>query len=91
MKYSSGVTEKKLTKKQTSIVASEKYPQYLRAGAGTGKTEVLVRKIVNILENDSSCLLYTSTERLNGHIGTEKRSRLLREAAVGNIGQWTKV
>ena len=40
MKYSSGVTEKKLTKKQNSIVASEKYPQYLRAGAGTGKTEV---------------------------------------------------
>lgn len=38
MKYSSGVIEKELTKKQNSIVASETYPQYLRAGAGTGKT-----------------------------------------------------
>ena len=30
------------------------------------------------------------TERLIGHIGTETRPRLLREAAVGNIGQWAK-
>ena len=45
---------------------------------------------------DKSCLLYTSTtatihsrpERVNGHIGTETRPRLLREAAVGNIAQW---
>ena len=35
-----------------------------------------------------TCLLYTS--RLNGHIGTETRPRLLREAAVGNIAQWGK-
>ena len=27
-------------------------------------------------------------ERVIGHTGTETRSRLLREAAVGNIGQW---
>ena len=27
---------------------------------------------------------------MNGHIGTEIRPRLLREAAVGNIGQWRK-
>jgi hypothetical protein len=25
-----------------------------------------------------------------GHTGTETRSRLLREAAVGNIAQWAK-
>uniref|UniRef100_A0A0N5B1N1 TetR family transcriptional regulator n=1 Tax=Syphacia muris TaxID=451379 RepID=A0A0N5B1N1_9BILA len=29
-------------------------------------------------------------ERVNGHTGTETRSRLLREAAVGNIAQWGK-
>ena len=29
-------------------------------------------------------------ERVIGHTGTETRSRLLREAAVGNIGQWAK-
>ena len=27
-------------------------------------------------------------ERVIGHKGTETRSLLLREAAVGNIGQW---
>ena len=29
-------------------------------------------------------------ERVTGHIGTEIRPRLLREAAVGNIAQWAK-
>ena len=29
-------------------------------------------------------------ERVNGHIGTERRSKLLREAAVGNIGNGRK-
>ena len=27
-------------------------------------------------------------ERADGHIGTETRPKLLREAAVGNIAQW---
>ena len=30
-------------------------------------------------------------ERATGHGGTEIRAPLLREAAVGNFGQWTKV
>ena len=29
-------------------------------------------------------------ERATGHIGTETRPRLLREAAVGNLAQWGK-
>ncbi len=29
-------------------------------------------------------------ERVTGHIGTEIRPRLLREAAVGNIAQWAQ-
>eukprot|EP00831_Metopus_contortus_P017986 TRINITY_DN1764_c0_g1_i6.p2 TRINITY_DN1764_c0_g1~~TRINITY_DN1764_c0_g1_i6.p2 ORF type:complete len:104 (-),score=6.08 TRINITY_DN1764_c0_g1_i6:164-475(-) len=29
-------------------------------------------------------------ERVIGHTGTETRSKLLREAAVGNIAQWAK-
>lgn len=57
MKYSSGIIGKDLTKKQNSIVVSDVYPQYLRAGAGTGKTEVLVRKIINILKNDPAISL----------------------------------
>lgn len=28
------------------------------------------------------------SERMISHTGTETRSRLLREAAVGNIAQW---
>jgi hypothetical protein len=30
-------------------------------------------------------------ERVDPHTGTETRTRLLREAAVRNIAQWTKV
>src|SRR5882762_197813 len=30
------------------------------------------------------------SERMTSHTGTETRPRLLREAAVGNIGQWAK-
>lgn len=41
----------KLTEKQKSVVASLSYPQYLRAAAGTGKTEVLIQKIIQILIN----------------------------------------
>lgn len=29
-------------------------------------------------------------ERVYGHIGTEIRPRLLREAAVGNFAQWAE-
>lgn len=57
MKFSSAIQRKELTQKQNCVVASNEYPQYLRAGAGTGKTEVLVRKIVNILEHDNSVSL----------------------------------
>ena len=45
--------KKRLSKKQGSIVSSAVYPQYLRAGAGTGKTEVLVQKILHTLDIDS--------------------------------------
>ena len=44
---------KRLSKKQGSIVSSTLYPQYLRAGAGTGKTEVLVQKILHTLDIDA--------------------------------------
>lgn len=54
MEFSIKQKIKELTTKQSSIVASETYPQYLKAGAGTGKTEVLVQKIIHILNNDSS-------------------------------------
>ena len=31
------------------------------------------------------------SERMTGHTGIERRSRLLREAAVRNIGQWQQL
>ena len=34
--------------------------------------------------------IYSWSERMISHTGTETRPRLLREAAVGNIGQWAK-
>ena len=33
-------------------------------------------------------MISSRSERMNGHIGTETRPRLLREAAVGNLPQW---
>ena len=33
-------------------------------------------------------MISSRPERVIGHIGTETRSKLLREAAVGNIAQW---
>ena len=33
-------------------------------------------------------MMGSRVERPTGHIGTEIRPRLLREAAVGNIAQW---
>ncbi|OBV21544.1 hypothetical protein SAHC556_03072 [Staphylococcus aureus] len=34
--------------------------------------------------------MHSRPERVIGHTGTETRSRLLREAAVGNLPQWAK-
>lgn len=48
------IQNNQLTEKQMNIVLSEKYPQYVRAGAGTGKTEVLINKILCILKTDKS-------------------------------------
>ncbi|MBC2726983.1 MAG: ATP-dependent helicase [Desulfosporosinus sp.] len=40
------------TSTQQTIIASGLYPGYLKAGAGTGKTKVLIDKILRILEDD---------------------------------------
>jgi len=47
-------TTKKLTNRQMSIITDRSFPRYLTAGPGTGKTEVLVSKIIYLLENDSA-------------------------------------
>ena len=40
---------KKLTPKQQEIVDNMTYPNFVKAGAGTGKTEVVVQKILKLL------------------------------------------
>ena len=40
------------------------------------------------VQRTTKATIGSRTERSNGHIGTETRPRLLREAAVGNIAQW---
>lgn len=42
---------------QESIIKDRRFPMYLRAGAGTGKTYVLVEKILDIISSDSNITL----------------------------------
>ncbi len=49
--YQNKIIKKRPTDIQDQIIKDETYPNYLKAGAGTGKTEVLVRKILHIIEN----------------------------------------
>lgn len=56
MKLSHNI-QKTLTDKQQLVAVSSNYPQYLQAGAGTGKTEVLIQKIINILNNEPNVSL----------------------------------
>ena len=41
-------------------------------------------------QRPTKATIHSRPERVDGHIGTETRPRLLREAAVGNIAQWGK-
>ena len=41
-------------------------------------------------ERPTKATISSRPERVDGHIGTETRPKLLREAAVGNIAQWGK-
>ena len=46
-----------LTEEQLNIIRSQKYPLYVKACAGTGKTETLVRKITEILKTEEKISL----------------------------------
>lgn len=49
--YDAKVNRKRPTEVQNKVIEGDIYPNYLKAGAGTGKTEVLVRKIMHIIAN----------------------------------------
>ena len=57
MAFQQSTSTHKLTSKQQAIVALDQYPLYLRAGAGTGKTEVLIQKILYILNEQKEASL----------------------------------
>ena len=59
-------------------------PKIYRRGMGPRLISQLVRQRL------TKATIGSRPERVNGHIGTETRSRLLREAAVGNIAQWAE-
>lgn len=77
-------TNRILTDKQQSVVVSLSYPQYLRAAAGTGKTEVLIQKIIHILLEDESVSLknfgiITFTNKATDEIRNRLRDGLYRQ------------
>lgn len=81
-------SNQKLTEKQRSVVVSSAYPQYLRAAAGTGKTEVLIQKIVHILlEDDSTALKNFAIITFTNKATDEMRNRL----RDGLYGQWVRL
>lgn len=84
MNQTTASKEKLLTKQQSHIVGSNEYPMYLRAGAGTGKTEVLVQKILHILRTEpevslSNFAIITFTNKATEEMQGRISSALFRE------------
>ncbi len=84
-----GVPERRLTDEQERAVASRQVSLLLAAGAGSGKTSVLVERFVRAVREDGVApgriLAITFTERAAGELRQRVRTRLLelgeREAA----------
>jgi DNA helicase-2/ATP-dependent DNA helicase PcrA len=69
-----------LTENQKKIIESSTYPVYIKAGAGTAKTEVLVRKIARVLETDSEASLANiAIITFTNKATDEMRSRLAKQ------------
>ncbi|MFZ2112857.1 MAG: UvrD-helicase domain-containing protein [Solirubrobacteraceae bacterium] len=84
-----GVPERQLTDEQERAVASRQASLLLAAGAGSGKTSVLVERFVRAVREDGvapgQILAITFTERAAGELRQRVRARMLelgeREAA----------
>jgi DNA helicase-2/ATP-dependent DNA helicase PcrA len=73
-----------LTKEQVAAVTSPDKYIFVRAGAGTGKTEVLTRRILNLLSQDSELSLsdlavITFTNKATENLQSRLKSYLYRE------------
>lgn len=66
----------KLTASQLNVVKCDKYPIYVKAGAGTGKTETLIKKIIYILENSETSLNDISVISFTNKAIDEMKNRL---------------
>ncbi|HEY5287323.1 MAG TPA: UvrD-helicase domain-containing protein [Solirubrobacteraceae bacterium] len=84
-----GVSQRRLTEEQERAVASRQSSLLLAAGAGSGKTSVLVERFVRAVREDGVApgriLAITFTERAAGELRRRVRTRMLelgeREAA----------
>jgi len=66
-----------LTAKQKRIVNDITFPNYIKAGAGTGKTEVIVQKILKILENKEVSLDQFAIITFTNKATNEMKKRLI--------------
>ena len=68
---------KKLTQKQQSIVDNEIFPNFVKAGAGTGKTEVVVQKILKLLQGGKATLDQFAIITFTNKATNEMKERLI--------------
>ena len=68
---------KELTPKQQSIVDNMTYPNFVKAGAGTGKTEVVVQKILKLLETNNATLDQFAIITFTNKATNEMKERLI--------------
>ncbi|WP_256301689.1 ATP-dependent helicase [Haloarchaeobius salinus] len=66
---------------QRDIIESDAYPMRVRAGAGTGKTFTMVRKIQRLIENG------TAPDRILALTFTNKAADSMREKLVETVGE----
>jgi DNA helicase-2/ATP-dependent DNA helicase PcrA len=66
---------------QADIIQSDAYPMRVRAGAGTGKTFTMVRKIQRLIENG------TPPDRILALTFTNKAADSMREKLVETVGE----
>lgn len=68
---------KNLTPKQQEIVDNEIFPNYVKAGAGTGKTEVVVQKILKLLQTNKATLDQFAIITFTNKATNEMKERLI--------------
>lgn len=68
---------KKPTTKQQSIIDNMTYPNFVKAGAGTGKTEVVVQKILKLLELKEATLDQFAIITFTNKATDEMKKRLI--------------